>query len=189
MQPRLKNSKKWTALPKELVGQIQSIFSQNFREHIAGKEVQADGRIYPEEILIHVSIKPKNTLKQAGWDVSIAYKRDKDNVLKLLHLAVDAIGSLFEQQFTAESDEEFPRIWQQVDFEGRPIFIQYTTVNTELEAQADAILGLKEGEDMVGGDWEDETSAEQIKASLGIDPDEDFTDEEEEKPAKPGRKH
>jgi hypothetical protein len=36
-------------------------------------------------------------LKQFNWDISIEYKRDKDNVMKLLTMTVDVAGSLFER--------------------------------------------------------------------------------------------
>ncbi|MBX3022536.1 MAG: hypothetical protein KF799_12760 [Bdellovibrionales bacterium] len=172
MQPRLKNSKKWSPLPQELIKQIQSVFSQSFREHIKGGKIEAGGRIYPEEILIRVGYKAPGNLKQANWDLSIAYKKDKDNVLKLLHLGVDAVGALFEQFFTSENDYDFPRTWEEIDFEGRKVFVQYDTTNNELESEADKLLGLDaDSEDVAQGEW-DEASADQIKASLGIDPDE-----------------
>jgi acyl-CoA synthetase (NDP forming) len=75
--------------------------------------------------------------------VSVGYTRGKDDVIKLLNLAVDAAGSLFEQLFTSEDDYDFPRIWQEVDFEGRKLFIQYSTVNEALENEADRLLGIK----------------------------------------------
>lgn len=186
MQPRLRSSRKWTPLPAELVEQIQSVFHDNFQQHIKGGTVEAGGRIYPEEILVVVGFRPEGVLKQNNFEVSIGYRRDKDNVLKLLHLAVDAVGSLFDQFFNSEKDHDFPRIWQEVQFEKRSIYVQYTTTNTELENEANKLLGLEEGEELVGGEWEDEVSPEQIKAQLGIDEEsEDFADDEpEEKPKK-----
>lgn len=179
MQPRLKTSKKWSPLPQELVKQIQSVFSQSFQEYIKGGKIEAAGQIYPEEILIGVGFKGSTGLKQANWEISIAYSKQKDNVLKLLHLAVDAVGALFEQTFTAENDHDFPRIWSEVDFEGRKIFVQYTTTNTELEAEADRLLGVAgKGEDVAQGEWDDDISADHIKAQLGIDPDEDLGEDE-----------
>lgn len=186
MQPRLKTSKKWTPLPKELMQQIQSVFSQGFQQYTKGGKVEAGGRIYPEEILIRVGYRAPGALRQNNWEISLAYRKDKDNVLKLLHLAVDAIGALFEQSFTAENDHDFPRIWEQVDFEGRPLFVQYTTDNSELEAQANRLLGQDENadaEDVAQGDWEADIGPEEIKATLGLNEDVD-----EEEPAPPSEK-
>lgn len=172
MEPRLKTSRKWTELPKELIQQIRSVFSGAFKDHVGTAKIEADGRIYPEEILIRVGLARPNQLKQAGFLVSIAYKKEKDNVLKLLHLGMDAMGALFEQYFAADDDHEFPRTWQEVNFEGRPIFVQYSTTNTELEAEADKLLGTAGSDQLAQGDWDDgETTADDIKLSLGIDPD------------------
>ncbi len=169
MQPRLKTSKKWNAIPKELSAQIKQVFKQSFQSYIGGGTVFADGRIYPSEILMSIGFKPAGGgLRQFNWDISIEYKRDKDNVMKLLTMAVDVAGSLFEQFFTAENDHEFPRIWAEVDFEGKKVYVQYQTENRELEAEANKLLGLKEDEDLAGGDWDEDVDPEIIKAQLGL---------------------
>lgn len=174
MQPRLKTSKKWTAIPKELSVQIKQVFKQSFATQIGGGTIFADGRIYPSEILMSVGFKPAGGgLRQFNWDISIEYKRDKDNVMKLLTMAVDVAGSLFAQLFESENDHDFPRIWTEVDFEGKKVFVQYQTENSELESEANKLLGVAEGEELVGGEWEDDLSADDIKAQLGIDPEDE----------------
>lgn len=182
MQARLKTSKKWTAIPKELATQIKQVFKQSFQSQMGNGTVHADGRIYPAEILMRVGFKPSGGgLKQFNWDISIEYKRDKDNVMKLLTMAVDVAGSLFEQFFAAENDHDFPRIWHEVDFEGKKLFVQYHTENTELETAANKLLGLEPGEEMLAeGEWDDDVTPETIKAQLGIDEEsEDFPDDDE----------
>lgn len=179
MEPRLKTSRKWSALPKEFLQQIRSVFKESFAQQIGKDVLEADGRIYPEEILISVGLRAEKGLKQRNWEVSIAYKKDKDNVLKLLHISVDALASLFEQLFSAEDDADFPRIWQEFEVEGRAVFAQYTTTNTELEAEADKILGISEDDELAGGDWDDDESPDTIKAKLGLTDDDD---EDEEAP-------
>jgi hypothetical protein len=173
MQPRLSSSRRWAALPKELVSQIQSIFTESFRAQIGKNSIQMEGRIYPQEILMRVSIVPhQGGLKQSGFEISLPYHKEKDNVLKLVHLGLDAFGSLFEQYFGSSDDQDFPRIWQEADFEGRKLYFQYSTTNTDLEAQADRLLGQGDHDDLAQGDWEADISADQIKATLGIDSEE-----------------
>lgn len=184
MRGRLSSSKKWTNIPRELTSQIRTVFQKTFKSQIGQGRVDADGRIYDSEIVIQVGLKPEgSSLKHSHWLVSVEYKKGKDDVVKLLNLAVDAAGSLFEQLFTAENDYDFPRIWQEVDFEGRSIFIQYTTENAELEKAADKILGLAEDDGLTGGDWEadgdDEELLDQIKQKLGVD---DADDEDDKTP-------
>lgn len=196
MEPRLKTSKKWTSLPKDFLSQIRAALKENFALQIGKGQVEVDGRIYPEEIVIRVGYRTPGTLKQRSWDVSLAYKKDKEPVLKVLHLAVDAGAALFDQLFSAESDEDFPRLWQEIDFEGRKIHIQYTTVNSKLETEADRLLGLKNDE-LAQGEWDAEVDAELVKAGLGIDPEdeefaEDFADDDEDESPKakvPPKKH
>lgn len=180
MHPRLKTSKKWSALPKEFLRQVDSVFKQSFKDQIGSGKVEAEGRIYPEEILVSVGFRPQTGLKQNNFEISIPYKKDKDNVLKLLHLAVDTAASLFEQFFAAENDHDFPRIWQEFEVEGRSVYVQYSTTNSELENEANKLLGEFADEGLTGGDWEDlpenENETEAIKARLGIDPDEELED-------------
>ncbi len=174
MDPRLSTSRKWSPLPTELMKQIQSVFKQNFSAQIGRGTIVAEGKIFPEEILISVGFRAEKAMRQANWLVSIAYKKNKDNVLQLLHLAVDAAASLFEQTFSAESDKDFPRLWEEVDFEGRKIYVQFTSANSELEAEADKLLGVKvEPGKVAQGDWDEDLDPEAIKAQLGIDDDDD----------------
>lgn len=187
MQPRLSSSRKWTAIPRELTVQIKTVFKQSFQQHIGKGTVLADGRIYPEEILISVGVKkPDEKLKESHWLVSIGYAKGKDDVIKILNLAVDAAGSLFEQLFTSENDHDFPRVWTEVDFEGRKIYVQYSTVNEELEAAADKILGVGGDDSLAQGEWEDLEDAESIKQRLGVaDADEGDLPEDDEPTPKP----
>jgi len=176
MHPRLKTSKKWSPLPKEFLKQIESVFKQTFKTQIGQGKIVTDGRIYPEEILVSVGYHTGKGLKQSNFEVSIQYKKDKDNVIKLLNLSVDVAASLFEQYFGAEDDHEFPRLWQEFDVENRPVFVQYTGTNTELETEANKLLGEYADEGLTGGDWEDVEDPAEVKARLGINPDEEFAD-------------
>lgn len=176
MEPRLSTSRKWTPLPKELIQQIRSVFKQNFKEQVGKGTIEADGKIYPEEILVSVGYREGKALKQANWLISIAYKRNKDNVLALLHIAIDAAAALFEQYFGAENDHDFPRIWEKVDFEKREIYVQYSTVNTELEAEADRILGQADSAEVAQGDWnedDEDMDPEDLKRKLGVEGEDD----------------
>lgn len=173
MEPRLKTSSKWSPLPPELVRQIQSVFKKSFGSHLGGGTIEAAGKIFPQEILISVGFRSEKSIRQSNWMISIGYQKSKDNVLNLLHLAVDAAASLFEQTFAAENDSDFPRLWEEVDFEGRKIYIQFSTANSQLESEADKLLGVSGGSEIAQGDWDDDIDPEAIKAQLGIDDDDD----------------
>lgn len=171
MQPRLKYSSKWTPLPAELTQQIQDLFTENFSTYANEGHFFVEGRIYLKEVLLGVGYRPHQQLKQTNFEISIEYNRNKDNMLQMIHLAVDCAASLMDQYFTAENPD-FPVSWQSVDFMDRPIYWQYTSVNTELEAQADRLLGENTEEGLMQGEDEEEDLAVKI-SMLGL-ADEDF---------------
>lgn len=62
-----------------------------------------------------------------------------------LFSCIDIIGSLMEEYF--EAGElidviDIPLHWKGYEFEGETIYLQYSTVNTRLEEEADRLLGL-----------------------------------------------
>src|SRR5258708_4434002 len=63
MEPRLSTSRKWTPLPEELIKQIRSVFKQNFKAQIGTGSIEANGKIFPEEIMVSVGFREKDALK------------------------------------------------------------------------------------------------------------------------------
>lgn len=63
-----------------------------------------------------------------------------------LMVCIDAIGSLMEEYFELDDEEEMdiPFHWRPYEFEGETVYLQHSTVNTRLEEEADRILGLLE---------------------------------------------
>lgn len=180
MEPRLSSSRQWTALPQELLEQIQSVFEENFRKELAGRTAEVQGRIYPQELLLRCTLPSADTLSQPGFDISITYDAKKDNALKLVHLGLDAMAGLFESFFQADDTGEFPRYWQEVQFQNRTLYVQFTTVNSKLEQEADRLLGLDQENLVKDQTGDDEESRRQTLNRLGIDEtsvDEDDVDE------------
>lgn len=143
MQPRLKTSKKWTAFPKEYVEQIQTVFHKNFSAQLTGKKLIIEGRIYPSEILLRVGISEKGHLRQANFEVSMDYGAKEKDAIERIHNCIDAAASMMMDYFEpkSEGEVEFPRTWQEYPFQGKKLFLQFTTENSDLEAQANALLG------------------------------------------------
>lgn len=142
MNPRLSTSLKWTALPSEFADKVRKVFADNFKVEAEAGEFLVEGRIYPEEILMRIGYLEKGRLKQVNFEASSTYSKEAGNAFDKLYLCVDAIASMMEEAFEADEEIEFPLNWREYDFEGQPVFLQYSTVNTELEAEADRILGL-----------------------------------------------
>jgi hypothetical protein len=148
MNPRLKTSKKWTAFPGEYVAQIQSVFSESFAKYLREAKLVVEGRIYPEEILLRVGVLEKDRLSQANFEVSMNYSPKTKDAVERIHDCIDAAASMMNDYFESNGEAEFPRTWQEFDFNKKAIFLQFTTVNSDLESQANALLG-QSFEDMV----------------------------------------
>ncbi len=94
----------------------------------------------------------------------------------MIHLGVDCVASMMEQFFNDPKNLDLPNEWESFDVEGRPIFLQYSTVNTDLESAADELLGEKDQGLMRGVSPDDELS-ERI-SMLGLS-DDDFPEKSE----------
>lgn len=155
MKPRLKTSKKWSSLPPELTEQIRSVFRDSFAKHLGPAKVIVEGRIYPEEIMLRVGFIEPNRLKQENFEVSmdLDLQTKKSSVLGKVHACVDAIASVmheyFENKGKEESELDLPYEWRSYEFNKAEIYLCYSTINTELEAAADALLGEAAGTDDV----------------------------------------
>lgn len=155
MNPRKKESKKWSALPSELVGQVQGLFEENFKPQLEGKNLKVEGRIYPTEVLMRVGINNKGELRYLNFEVSVDHSTEKQNTLSQIHLAVDAIASLMLEYFDNGEDHEMPHVWQEYPFEKQKIWLQFTSVNSDLEAEANKLLGLDEDDSLLQETEED----------------------------------
>lgn len=158
MKPRLPSSKKWTAFPKEFIQQIREAFKENFAKELKAAELIIEGRIYPQEILVRIGYLEAGRLKQANFEVSVEYSQSRNDAAASINDAVDAAASLmleyFEKEKETEGDVDFPLIWKEVPFNNRKLYMQFSTVNTKLEAEADALLGASE-ESLVNDEPED----------------------------------
>lgn len=148
MNPRLKSSKKWTAFPKEYSEQIQTVFTENFAEHLKNASLLIEGRIYPDEIVLRVGYLQEGRLTQANFEVSVNYSQEKKDAIENIHLCVDAAASMlmeYLEKTAAEEEVEFPYTWKEIAFQKKKVFVQYNTENTSLEREANRLLGISEG--------------------------------------------
>jgi hypothetical protein len=145
MIPRKKQSKKWTAIPTEFLNQIKTVFEENFQAHLADKTIKVTGRIYPTEILLRIGINRKGEIRYNNFEVSLDHSQAKQDTVAQIHLAVDALGSLVFDYFEKGEDQELPYVWQEHPFENQKIWLQYTSENPDLEAEANQLLGVSEG--------------------------------------------
>jgi len=182
MQPRLKTSKKWTAFPKEYTDQIQSVFNENFSDMMGANKLVIEGRIYTTEVMLRVGLAQPGRLSQANFEVSMDYDPVKKDAVDRIHNCIDAAASMVMDYFETDGESDFPRTWQEFPFQGKKLFLQFTTENTDLEAQANALLGEVEDALVLEADEnEDALDRSEVDETLSQDPDEeDFPEEEEE---------
>jgi hypothetical protein len=158
MQPRLKNSKKWTAFPQEYTTQIKDVFEQNFSEQKGKRQFVVEGRIFTNEIILRVGLSAAGELKQDNFEVSVDYNRDEKEAILQMNHCVDALASMVMDYFENQNDD-FPRQWAAFPFQDTTVYLQYSSVNSTLEAEADKILGLANGS-LLNDVPEDETDAD-----------------------------
>lgn len=181
LEPRKKDSIKWTTLPPDFSAQIKAVFEENFKEYLKNKTLKVEGRIYPSEIILRIGIQEKGRLKNENFEVSLDHSPSKQNTIPMIHLSVDAIASLmieyFEKQTEAhetdsEIDMDLPYLWKEIPFEKETIWFQFTTENPDLEAEADKLLGLTEEDGLLHGS-EDE---DDVEAAMDLDEENDLLD-------------
>ncbi len=144
MHPRKKESKKWTKLPTDFSNQIKIVFEKNFKSQLEGKKLTVEGRIYPSEIVLRVGINNTGELRYHNFEVSLDHSKDQQDAIAQIHVGVDAVASLLVNYFDQEEVHEMPLVWQEYPFEKQTIWLKYTSENSDLEAEANKLLGLTE---------------------------------------------
>lgn len=171
MKARLNSSKKWTPFPQELQEQIRSAFLENFQAQLQNKEVLVEGRIYSEELAMQIGISTKGQLKQANFEISVNYDKNTDNVISKIYTCVDVAASMMADYFESNEEIEFPLYWTEYPFENTKVWLQFSTENVSLEAEADRILGIEDDHLVKNSDAEEETD-EAMDRSEVLDPEE-----------------
>lgn len=179
MNPRLKSSKKWTAFPKEYSEQIQTVFSENFADYFDEEELVVEGRIYKEEILLRVGLRIKDRLTQPNFEVSMNYSQSKQDAIARIHNCIDAAASMMLEYFENEGEADLPYVWKEFPFQGVKLYLQFTTENSRLEAEANRLLGIEEGT-LLLEENEDEDALSRAEASEELAPPRDEDEDYEE---------
>ncbi len=154
MNPRYKISQKWTPFPQDFIDQIKHIYTQNFASKLGQSiTVFVEGRIYSKEILMRVGLQNKGELRRFNFEVSLdLLTKEEDIIFNQLALGIDAIASLMTEYFANENDLELPYTWTETQFETAKVWIQHSTENSDLEAEANKLLGLLDESLVKNGD-------------------------------------
>ena len=175
MQPRLKTSTRWTPLPPDVIDQIKTLIKENFQNELKNSQIFVEGQIYPQEICLRVGFLENGRLSQQNFEVSMEYKMNDtgDSALQCLSHCVDVAGSLMAEHFeNPENPPELPYTWTESEFEGKKVWVQFSTENSDLEKKASQLLG-EDDDGLYRGDLESEESSETDMESEDEDSDDD----------------
>ena len=142
MQPRKKTSKKWTAFPGDYTAQIREALAETFPEPSAKGTFEVEGRIYGGEVLLRIGYLPNGKLAQANFEISADVETGGKNTLEKISICIDAAASMMADYFEKDQVSEFPLLWASYPFQDETIYLQFSSLNSKLEAEADRLLGL-----------------------------------------------
>jgi hypothetical protein len=195
--PEKNHPKKWTRFPPELLQQVEGIFAEGFKRNLpVSAKINADGRIYSDELLFRVGFRVTGELAQKNFEVSLDFDPKKENALKKIHLAIDCAASVMEEYFSSDSPhpwDDLPKIWQDIQIQNQTVYIQVSSANPELEAEADKILasggGLPAVDDVLVQGEDPDTDREGLLQVLGLKEDESADAADLDEDGKPIIKH
>lgn len=144
MNGRLETSKKWTAFPSEYLAQISNVFNEAFERDLQGAHLVIEGRIFSQEICLRVGFREGHSLRQNNFEISADFDPARENVLEKIYLCIDGAAALMSSYFEGRPSESLPITWKPFSFDQKTLYFQFSTINTDLEAEADRLLGLDE---------------------------------------------
>lgn len=183
MKPRLKNSKKWTNFPPEYLEQIEKVFAENFVKELSIAKLKIEGRIFPSEITLRVAYLENGRLASANFEVSSDYSLEAEDAIEQIHHCVDVAASMMTEYFESNGEVDFPYLWKKIKFAEKEVYVQFSTENLDLEAQANRLLGIDEDAILQEVDEKDTDALAHSEISEEISPardDEDYETEDED---------
>lgn len=143
MEPRLKNSTQWSPFPQELTEQMAEALMDRFAEEydLENGQFVVDGRIYKNEIVGLYGLRLDGQLKQHNFEISLEFDPEKQKALELIQQSMDVVEHLWTELLEDDlEDADLPRKWQTMPHNKVMYHFRYSTVNTDLEEQADRLL-------------------------------------------------
>ncbi len=176
MSPRNQSKAPWTSLPEEFAFKVLSALEKDFAPQSKNGEFIVEGKIFDNEILIRIGYLEGGRIRQVNFEASFDYDGEKTDIIENFYICIDALGVWMHEYFEkVEKDEDIdlPLVWRGSDFKNNTVFLQFSTVNSRLEQEADRLLGLAKDqlfhEEPVG---EDAFEHAIIDPDLSVDPSE-----------------
>ena len=186
MERRKGDTLRSSPLPVDYLQMIREVFATNFDEGLAKLKTfresqggsaditfEATGAVYPDELLVSVSVIEKDQLAATTVHASADFdpKASSPTIQDLLGLCVDAIGTIFAQLLDPANEEklealnseslasldDIPFHWTETTVEKRKIFLKVDKSNPRLDQLADDWLNKNDP------DFEERQKAEQAE--------------------------
>ena len=171
LESRKNKSSKSTKLPTEFSKQISDVFNEHFKKQVSGQPILVDSLLTGDEVVVRIGYNPKDTkLRQHNFEVSLDYdQKPATNLVSSVHLAIDALANIL-QEHLEKPNQDFSPTWTAMTLEKREFFYRYTAENSELEKQANELLGIDEQDSLVKIDEtiEDEEQLQEAVNKLGL---------------------
>jgi hypothetical protein len=164
MDRRKDTNVKSVRLPKDYLSLVEEVFNKNFgpkllKEKGSRETFVAGGEIFPDELILVLSLKHPGNLRMTTCYASVDYPPAKmkktesgapaptssEMVQVAVNQCVDAVASFFNTFFDegrpVDYDLEYRQNWTAVEIEKNTfVYLKINRDNPELEAQADALL-------------------------------------------------
>lgn len=158
LETRLKHKSNPSELPKEFIKKVADLFNEQFANERSEADFHIFGNIYPQEVILCVSLCELNRLQAGSIYTSVDVPKDvanaPDKVTEFLKHCVDLSASWFAQCFeeypsrgldgVLESISELERQWQMLDWENCEIYVRVDKTNHALESVTDKFLSDSE---------------------------------------------
>lgn len=172
---RKKQTRKPTSLPKEFMKTVSDLFQKQFKSKLSGSTFLVYGDLYPDEVVLCVSLSHPKSLPAASMHISNSIAKNvaenPEKVTEQLKSMVDVAASWFSQCFgdgktgveaALEELKDANTEWQEFEWEGQQLFVKLNRTNYTLEKAAEDFLKKKgfteEGDDILDDlDEDDET--------------------------------
>ncbi len=143
MQPRLKTSSQWTPFPEELCQLCAQVLTERFFDEydLDKAKFVVEGRIFANEIVGRFGLNVENQLKQPNFEVSFDFNPETEKALEMIQKSMDVVEHLWTELLEDDfEDAELAVVWQSLPFDKKDYHYRYSTVNSDLEKEADLLL-------------------------------------------------
>lgn len=152
IQPRKKQTKKPTTLPKDFLVSVTKLLNKQFAKEKKDADFLVYGDLYMNELVFCTSLTNPKSLRAAtiylSMDLAPAISEKPEVVTDKLKVMVDIVASWFAQSLEAgdglesvlESMKEAANVWESFTWEKEDLFVRLNRDNHALENAANKFL-------------------------------------------------